>query len=47
VIVETSLDAWARLLTAPLKTRRLPAHDVQLSGEPSAIEEFVRIFASG
>jgi DNA-binding HxlR family transcriptional regulator len=47
VLVETTLDAWARLLTAPLETRHLPADDIQLSGKPSAIDEFVRIFASG
>lgn len=47
VLVETTLDAWARLPTTPPETRRLPADDIQLRGEPSAIDEFLRIFASG
>jgi DNA-binding HxlR family transcriptional regulator len=47
VLVETTLDAWARVLTAPLETRRLPTDEIQLTGEPSATDEFVKIFASG
>jgi DNA-binding HxlR family transcriptional regulator len=47
VLVETTLDAWARLPTTPPEKRRLPADDIQLTGEPLAIDEFVKILASG
>jgi DNA-binding HxlR family transcriptional regulator len=45
VIVDSTLEAWARFLTAR-GARKLPRRDVRLIGEPAAIEEFAAAFAA-
>jgi DNA-binding HxlR family transcriptional regulator len=45
VIVDSTLDAWARFLTAR-GARKLPQRDIRLIGEPAAIKEFAAAFAT-
>jgi DNA-binding HxlR family transcriptional regulator len=46
VTVETTLEAWARVLTAPAEIRQLPTDDVQLMGRPAAVKKFVKAFTA-
>jgi DNA-binding HxlR family transcriptional regulator len=44
VVVETTLQAWARFLAAGGK-RKLPQRDLELIGKPAAIADFARAFS--
>jgi DNA-binding HxlR family transcriptional regulator len=45
LVVETTLEAWARLLSAR-GARTLPRRDIDLSGKPAAIRQFAKAFAA-
>ena len=45
VIVETTPERWARLLTTPKDSRRI-TRDVRLLGQPEAIDEFREAFVA-
>lgn len=45
LIIETTLDAWARFLCAP-GTRKLPRNDIRLHGKAAAVKELARAFAA-
>jgi DNA-binding HxlR family transcriptional regulator len=45
VVVDTTLEAWARFLTAR-GARTLPRRDIRLSGTPTAIRKFAKAFAA-
>ena len=45
VIIETTLEAWARFLCAP-DTRKLPRNTIRLQGKAAAIKEFARAFSA-
>jgi hypothetical protein len=45
VVVETTLEAWARFLCGR-RPRRLPRQDIRLEGKAAAIKEFARAFAA-
>jgi DNA-binding HxlR family transcriptional regulator len=45
VVVETTLESWARFLTAR-RARTLPRRDIRLSGTPAAIRKFAKAFAA-
>jgi DNA-binding HxlR family transcriptional regulator len=44
--VETTLEAWARFLTAR-GARKLPRRDIRLVGRAAAIKEFAKAFSAG
>jgi DNA-binding HxlR family transcriptional regulator len=45
LVVETTLEAWARFLTAR-GARTLPRRDIHLSGKSAAIRQFAKAFAA-
>jgi DNA-binding MarR family transcriptional regulator len=45
VVVDTTLEAWARFLTAR-RARTLPRRDIRLSGTSTAIRKFAKAFAA-
>jgi DNA-binding HxlR family transcriptional regulator len=42
LIVQATPEAWARFITTPPKTRRLPREDIELVGAPSAAAQLAR-----
>jgi len=45
VIVDTTLEAWARFLCAPDR-RKLPRSNIRLQGKAAAVKEFARAFSA-
>jgi DNA-binding HxlR family transcriptional regulator len=45
VIIETTLETWARFLCAP-DTRKLPRNNIRLQGKAAAVKEFARAFSA-
>jgi hypothetical protein len=45
LIIETTLEAWARFLCAP-GTKKLPRDEIRLQGKAAAVKEFARAFSA-